>query len=66
MLQKVTFEEIADPTVARRRRRRKGKTRTDNLESGSTRSNCAIVEPTLQNSLQKIADLGRSAIAATT
>jgi len=66
MLRKVTFEEIVDPTVARKRRRRRGKTRTDNLESGSTRSNCAIVEPTLQNSLQKNAGLGRSAIAVTT
>jgi hypothetical protein len=55
MLQKVEVEQMTETmgenVVEARRRKRKVRTRIESLDPGTTPSDCAILEPTRQNSL---------------
>jgi len=61
------FEQIAETmVVVERRKRRRVRTRTANLERGTTLSDYAILEPTRRNFLPRNVALERSVTAVTT
>lgn len=67
MPQKDDSEQVTETiVVVERRKGRRVRTRTANLERGTTLSDYAILEPTRRNFLRRNVALGRSVTAVTT